>query len=101
MDDTPIEGGEPPNLRFLRVLVTVLTGTMIAGLLVIIAVFVIRFPGGGGVTVPEALALPEGVAVAAYTQGAGWSAVVTANQRILIFGADGALRQEVAVDLEP
>ncbi len=34
---------EPANLRFLRRLVTVLTATMIGGLLVIIALIVIRF----------------------------------------------------------
>ncbi|MDY6861068.1 MAG: DUF6476 family protein [Pseudomonadota bacterium] len=99
MDEAPIQGEEPPNLRFLRILVTVLTGTMIAGLLVIIALLVIRFSGEGHVAaLPDEIALPDGSTATAFTQGAGWYAVVTADQRILIFDAEsGALRQEIAI----
>ncbi|MHC0054877.1 DUF6476 family protein [Actibacterium sp. D379-3] len=98
MDDAPIRGEEPPNLRFLRILVTVLTGTMIAGLLVIIALLVIRFSGEGRVALPDTIALPDGTRATAFTQGVGWYAVVTGDQHILIFdAASGALRQDIAI----
>lgn len=99
MNDAPIPGEEPPNLRFLRVLVTVLTGTMIAGLVIIIALIVIRFSGESRVALPEAITLPSGVVATAFTQGAGWYAVVTQDQRILIYdAASGDLRQEIVIE---
>lgn len=99
MSDGMSEGPEPPNLRFLRLLVTVLTAVMIVGLLVVVTLLVqrLRVPA---VAAPEALALPEGAVPQAVTRGPGWWAVVTTDGRILIFGADGALRDEVAVELD-
>ncbi|WP_093966927.1 DUF6476 family protein [Actibacterium lipolyticum] len=98
MNEAPIPGEEPPNLRFLRILVTVLTATMIAGLLVIIALIVIRFSGESRVSLPDEITLPDGATATAFTQGAGWYAVVTADQRILIFDiASGAMTQEIAI----
>jgi hypothetical protein len=44
---------------------------------------------------PEGFALPEGAKPQAVTFGDGWIAVVTEDDRILIFGRDGGLRQEV------
>jgi len=89
---------EPPNLRFLRRLVTVLTLVMIVGVLAIAILLVqrLRVPS---VAPPDALALPEGARPHAITQGPGWWAVVTTDGRILIFDADGTFRQEIAVDL--
>ncbi|MEM6618096.1 MAG: DUF6476 family protein [Pseudomonadota bacterium] len=89
---------EPANLRLLRRLVTVLTAVMILGLLAVVVTFVMRFPTPGQVAVPEGLALPAGVTVAAYTQGPDWAAVVTDDGRILIFHNDGRLRQEVRIE---
>ncbi|SEO59944.1 hypothetical protein SAMN04490248_107129 [Salinihabitans flavidus] len=77
---------------------TVLTATMIAGLLVIIALIVIRFSDRGP-TLPEEIALPEGTTARAVTFGDGWYAVVTGDDRILIFDASsGKLRQSVTID---
>lgn len=85
------------NLRFLRMLVTVLTATMIGGLLVIIVLFVTRFPSSGP-DLPDRLTLPAGTQASAYTQGKGWYAVVTTTGEILIFDAGtGALRQRIEV----
>lgn len=94
MDDIP----EPANLRFLRILVTVLTTVMIVGLLTVVALLVtrLRVPH---VAVPDDLALPAGAKVHAVTQGPGWWAVVTQGGRILIFDQSGALRDEVTVNL--
>ena len=54
MDEAPLSQTEVKNLRFLRILVTTLTVTMILGLLAIVSLLVIRFTGA-----PEAPALPD------------------------------------------
>lgn len=99
MDNSPDEGGElPPNLRFLRGLVTVLTAVMIGGLILLLTLIVIRFRASDDFALPEAITLPEGAQVQALTKGDGWWAVVTRDNRILIYSArSGALVQEVAV----
>jgi len=103
MDETPMPEGLPPSLKLLRVLVVLLLLTMIAGFLVIVALFVIRLPGGGGDTgalaLPEAIALPEGAQATAFTRGRDWVAVVTEDDRILIYdAATGALRQTLRIE---
>ena len=87
------------NLRLLRLLVTVLTVVMIVGLIAVVITFVTRFPGGdGGIGLPDEVTLPEGVRASAVTMGADWFAVVTDDDRILIFDRDsGALRQSVQI----
>jgi Family of unknown function (DUF6476) len=89
----------PPSLRFLKGLVILLTLTMIIGVITVVAVLVTRMPQAFSVapTVPKGLALPAGAKAEAVTFGKGWTAVVTSDDRILIFGKDGALRQEVAL----
>ncbi|MEM6303306.1 MAG: DUF6476 family protein [Pseudomonadota bacterium] len=89
---------EPPNLRFLRRLVTVLTAVMICGLLVIIGLFVTRLSAPTPVA-PETLELPEGVTARAFTTGPDWYAVVTTDDQILIFNrSTGTLRQTVDIE---
>lgn len=96
MNDNPFPP-EAATLKFLRLLVTVLTGTMIAGLLVIIALFVIRFRDAPP-ALPEQIALPANAKAQAFTATAQWYAVVTTDDRILIYNrADGQLRQEIEV----
>lgn len=107
MGDTP-QPVDAKTLKFLRVLVTVLTATMILGLLVIIGLFVTRFPDLSGkasdaslppgLDLPATIHLPEGVKPRAFTRGQGWFAVVTDDDRILIYGAkSGQLIQQVDV----
>ncbi|MCB2137718.1 MAG: hypothetical protein KDE08_17510 [Rhodobacteraceae bacterium] len=87
MNSTP----EPtPDLRFLKLLVTVLAGTMIAGLITIVALLVIRLPKmtAPAPALPEAITLPEGQHAQAVTYGRGWYAVVTDTDEILIFDAE-------------
>lgn len=92
-----IETPEPANLRFLRVLVTVLTAVMIAGLIAVVALLVTRLPGAA-VRVPDALALPVGADPLAVTQmPSGWL-VTTRDGRVLLFAPDGTFRREVALD---
>lgn len=103
MTHDPDKSGEPANLRFLRILVTILTASMIAGLVTIIVLIVIRVPNvvrtvADPIPLPEAITLPEGDRAEALTMGRDWYAVVTQGDEILIFDRDtGALRQRIAV----
>lgn len=79
-------------------LVTILTGTMIAGLLVIIALIVIRFSNRGEIGLPDQIILPQGATAVAFTQGPDWYAVVTDTDLILIYSREnGKLLQTVTV----
>lgn len=96
---------EPQNLRFLRLLVTVLTATMILGIGTIVVLLFIRFSSGTPAEIapllPDAISLPEGVTARAVTVGEDWYAVVTHNDEILIFDrGNGALRQRVRINSE-
>jgi len=110
MDDRVPEGdGLPPSVRFLKWLVIVLTLTMIVGVITVVAVIVTRIPQVMGDAEPQmgqlppAITLPEGVTPGAATFGQGWIAVVVVEgddgaERIMIFGNDGRLRQEIPIE---
>ena len=102
MNNSPDNEALPPSLRFLKWLVIVLTATMIVGVITVVGLLVTRMPNGAApVAMPDRLALPEGVRPAAVTMGRDFIAVVTDDDRILIFGRDGTLRQEVEVQVLP
>lgn len=77
----------------------VLTLTMIGGVITVVAVIVTRMPQAvtPGPRLPAPLTLPAGVTATAVTAGNGWFAVVTSDDRILVFGQDGALRQDIPI----
>ncbi len=90
---------DPGLVKHLRRLVTVLTATMIIGFIVIVALFVTRFSGGAGPDLPAALTLPGGAEATAFTQGSDWIAVVTEDDRIMIYDRlSGKLRQTIQID---
>jgi uncharacterized protein DUF6476 len=97
--DTPEPKIEPANLRFLRILVTVLTATMIIGVVTIITLLVIRLQGDPSTTpLPAEITLPDGTKATAFTQSGDWYAVITAGNEILIFNReDGTLRQRIEI----
>ena len=101
MADTPDAEGLPPSLRFLKALVIVLTLTMIGGVITVVWLLVTRMPQPfrATPTLPDSLQLPEGTTAAAVTSGQGWIAVVTTNSHILIFAADGTLRQDIPISV--
>ncbi len=74
---------------------------MIVAVITIVGVLVTRAPqvfsSATPPVLPAELVLPAGAEALAFTQGQGWIAVVTRDQRILIFDRKGALRQEVAL----
>ena len=99
MNDDPTTEDQPPldtgNLRFLRILVTVLTATMIAGLIAIFTVIVIRFPGGSdALALPDAIELPDGVEPEAVTIMTD-RIVVIAGQEILVFDRNGGVQHRI------
>ncbi|MCU0909721.1 MAG: DUF6476 family protein [Rhodobacteraceae bacterium] len=98
-DDPPLRPEDARTLRFLRGLVTVLTGTMIVGMAVLVVLFATRFPRTPAVPVlPGTITLPPGETARAVTMGTGWIAVVTADDEILILDAKtGTLRQRIAI----
>lgn len=89
----------PPSLRLLKTLVIVLLLTMIGAVITVVTLLVTRMPAAlaSGPDLPDGLALPPGAEPQAVTFGQGWIAVVTTDDRILIFGRDGQLRQDIAL----
>ena len=72
---------------------------MILGFLVLIGALVIRL-NANPLPLPDRISLPNGVTALAFTQGTDWFAVVTDDDKILIYNrATGTLRQ--AVDIAP
>ena len=70
---------------------------MIVGLLVIIALFVIRFSWSAP-ALPDKIVLPAGISATAFTKGDGWYAVVSEENQILIFDqSSGKLRQTIDI----
>jgi uncharacterized protein DUF6476 len=97
--DTPEPKIEPANLRFLRILVTVLTASMIIGVVTIIALLVIRLQADpSALVLPAEITLPNGTKALAFTQANDWYAVITTDDEILIFNRDDQkLRQRIQV----
>lgn len=70
---------------------------MIVGCLIVIVVLVIRLADRSP-ALPQVIELPDGAGAVALTQGPGWYAVVTDDDRILIYDRmTGTLRQTVRV----
>lgn len=90
----------PPSLRLLKWLVILLTLSMIGAVITVVWLLVTRMPStlaGTAPQLPATLQLPDGKSASAVTFGTGWTAVVTTDDHILIFGKDGTLRQTVAI----
>ncbi|MGB0968714.1 MAG: DUF6476 family protein [Halocynthiibacter sp.] len=93
----------PASLKFLKILVTILTGVMILGVVVIIFLLVTRLTQSpASIALPDQITLPDGATAAAFTRGSGWFAVVTTSEdgeTIVIYDlASGTIRQEIAID---
>lgn len=84
----------------LKALVIVLTLTMIGGVITVVSLLVTRMPQAmhTGPDLPASLEMPTGATASAVTFGKGWVAVVTTDNRILVFAQNGKLRQELTLD---
>ncbi len=79
-------------------MVMLLTAVMIGGVLVTFALIVIRLTDRTP-TLPDQVELPDGARAQSVTIGNNWYAVVTDDNRILIFDkTTGRLRQEITVE---
>ncbi|GAB4558346.1 MAG: hypothetical protein Tsb0024_22670 [Ruegeria sp.] len=79
-------------------MVMLLTAVMIGGVLVTFALIVIRLSDRTP-TLPDQVELPDGARAQAVTIGSNWFAVVTDDNRILIFDkTTGRQRQEIPLD---
>ncbi|MEO1139223.1 MAG: DUF6476 family protein [Pseudomonadota bacterium] len=101
MSDTPEPQPVDAGLvKYLRLLVTVLTAVMIVGFLVIVFLFVTKFSEAFGPKLPDLITLPDGSTPSAFTRGDGWYAVVTTDNEILIFNDEtGELRQSIQIEI--
>lgn len=71
---------------------------MICGLVVVITLLVIRLSASGP-SLPDSIDLPDGTRATSFTVGSGWYAVVTGDNRILIFDrTSGKLRQTIEIE---
>ncbi|MFD1157568.1 DUF6476 family protein [Roseovarius aestuarii] len=90
---------DPALVKYLRILVTVLTVTMILGFIVIVVLFVTKFSDAFSADLPDVITLPDGSVATAFTQGKGWYAVVTDGNKILIYNQKtGDLSQTIAIE---
>lgn len=75
---------------------------MIIGVITIVGLIVTRMPWAmrASLPLPDEIVLPDGVAAQAFTQGATWFAVVTTDDRILIYNRKtGVMVQDIAVNI--
>lgn len=77
---------------------TVLTATMILGVLAIIFLLVMRLQQPAPLALPDSLTLPGGTTATAFTQTDDWIAIITDDNRIVIYERDGTLRQTIQID---
>lgn len=90
-DNFPEDNGPlPPNLRFLRVLVTVLTAVMILGVLTIVLLLVIRLNDTRAPVLvhPEVFAIPAGVNTVGYSVIDGYTVIIGDDGVIRVFTSD-------------
>ena len=91
-------GLDPSNIRFLRILVTTLTFTMIAGIIIVITLLVIKLQPSK-LKIPQDISLPKGTKAISYSQGSDWIAITTSNDKILIFDRQtGEIRNEININ---
>ncbi|WP_028955975.1 DUF6476 family protein [Sulfitobacter sp. 20_GPM-1509m] len=89
---------EPPYLKTLRRLVTLLTATMITGMAAIFVLMAIRLNSPSTPPLPEHITLPDGTTPTAFAQTPQYIAITTPTQ-VLIYSPDGTeLRQTITLD---
>ncbi|OCX62810.1 hypothetical protein BFP70_13470 [Thioclava sp. SK-1] len=91
-----------PELRFLKWLVTGLAATMMLGVLAIVAILVIRFSGKTDAgALPSSIILPSGAQALAVTFAGDRIIVLTQDDQVLVYHADGRLVGTTALQATP
>lgn len=97
----PPEGEDPampPDVRFVKRLVVVLTSVMIAGLVLIVGLLAMRVTQTPpALTMPDSIDLPAGITPDAVTLAPDWVLVLTENEILLFDRATGALSHRIAL----
>ncbi|MGV6840210.1 MAG: DUF6476 family protein [Planktomarina sp.] len=87
---------EPTNLRFLRILVTVLTGVMIVGVMGILVVLFLRLSKVDPVAVPlDDIALPAGITAVSVSYTPNHILVVGGDDMLYLYRADGSFDKAI------
>ena len=74
---------------------------MILGFLVIVGLLVTKFSDVFSGNLPDEITLPDGAKATAFTQGDDWYAVVTDDDKILIYNrSTGNLRKTITLETE-
>ncbi|WP_295534229.1 DUF6476 family protein [uncultured Thioclava sp.] len=98
LPDDDVPATLPPDLRFLKLLVTVLAGVMILGLVAIVTLLVIRLQTPSPLPqIPSQITLPAGAHPEAVTFARGYTVVVTDQGDVLVYSATGAQLAQVAI----
>ena len=73
--------------------------TMILGVITVVFVLVTRMPDGRAQfpALPPEIVLPQGARAQAVTFGTGWIGVVSQDNRLFIFDANGQLQQSLEI----
>ena len=87
----------PRNLRFLQRLVTLLTVSMIVGILTIAALLAFKLRSEN-INFPQTQTHPDGTKPKAFTQTKDWYSVITDKNEILIYKNDGTLIKSITVE---
>ncbi len=77
----PEPTAEPAPLRRLRRLVTLLTLTLIFGMITITGLLAWRLSTGQKFALPEEIALPAGEVLISYAASPGWTVVITRDRQ--------------------
>ncbi|KPQ07635.1 MAG: Protein of unknown function (DUF2628) [Rhodobacteraceae bacterium HLUCCA12] len=89
----------PPELRFLKRLVTTLAAVMIVGIAIIVALLFIRLSAPPAtLDLPETIALPEGASAEAVTMTADAVIVVTGSEILFFDRATGRETRRYPLD---
>ncbi|MCC5971092.1 MAG: hypothetical protein JJU15_14200 [Pararhodobacter sp.] len=97
--ETTSAGPLPPDLRFLKILVSTLTGVMILGLVTIIALLVIRLTAAPApLALPDTITLPDGASAQAVTLAPA-HVIILSETEILFYNRDsGQLQRRVPLE---
>jgi hypothetical protein len=92
------ETAMPPDVRFVKRLVVILTSVMIAGLVLIVGLLVVRVTQTPPpLVLPDSITLPEGTTPEAVTLARDWVLVLADGEILLFDRATGTLAHRIAL----